>query len=188
MLPSSIIDQAKAHNQRYRQWCCTYFFKYFLYQLYVPILKLSKCRSSFPGAALPTMTRRSCYTESALQMTLAMKAPGKIQFDFTPLALCTDRPTHWRAAAITGTGCPKLRAWYITDNSPQCLPAVKSSQELKTMLSDQVQSNDVNIRWSEPLILLLTPNLQNMVAAFYQNTLKFKQEKANYISFVFIIQ
>lgn len=56
------------------------------------------------------------------------------------------------------------------------------------MLSYQVQSNDVNIRWSEPSILLLTLNMQNVAAPFHQNSLKFKQQKANYISFVFITQ
>lgn len=56
------------------------------------------------------------------------------------------------------------------------------------MLSYQVQSKDVNSSWSEPLILMLTPNLQNVAAAFYQNTHKFKQKKVNYINFVFIIQ
>lgn len=48
------------------------------------------------------------------------------------------------------------------------------------MLSYQVQSNDENIRWSEPLILLLTPNMQNVAAAFHQNTLQFKQKKAKF--------
>lgn len=139
--------------------------------------------------ALPTVTCRSWYTESILQMILLMKAPGKIQFDFTPLALSGQTNPHTlKSSCHHWHCCPKLWAWYITDSSLQCFPTVYLSQELKTMLSYQVQSNDMNIRWSEPLILLLTPNLQNVAAASYQNTLKIKQKKANYISFVFIAQ
>lgn len=44
--------------------------------------------------AFPTTTRVSAYTETVLQMTLLMTAPGKILFDFTLLAPSADTPTH----------------------------------------------------------------------------------------------